>query len=312
MSSAMLSIVSPLLNEAGNLEPLYNELMAVLRSLKHFTEYEIIFVNDGSSDDSLAILKRLALQDRCVKIVSFTRNFGHEYATHAGLLHAAGDAVVLIDADRQDPPGLILDFEKAYLEGYHIVYGQRSKRINESCFKKMTSKAFYPIFSALTRIDLPHDVGDFCLLSKKAIACFKQMPERALFMRGLIYWSGLPKKAVQFVRRGREAGVSKYNYSKLTIFALENVISFSTVPIYAMLFFSLGIICCCGIGSVAVLIMHFMGKVVMTGWTSLIMCMLMLFSVTLFSLSLLGLYIGKMFHEIKQRPLYLIDEKINF
>lgn len=311
MSGFRLSIVSPLLNEVDNLEPLYQELLEAIRKLKYFTSYEIIFVNDGSSDNSFAILKQLAARDAQVKIISFTRNFGHEYATHAGLVHATGDAVVLIDADRQDPPELIVSFEQAFLDGYHIVYGQRSKRLNETVVKKLTSKAFYPVFTLLTGIDLPHDVGDFCLLSRKAVDCFKQMPERALFVRGLIYWSGLSKKAIPFVRRSRGAGSSKYNYSKLTIFAVENIISFSTVPIYAMLFLSLGIIVCCAIGTVIALLMYVMGRVVMTGWTSLIMCMLFLFSVTIFSLSLLGLYIGKMFHEIKQRPLYLIDEKVN-
>ncbi len=307
-----LSVVVPFFNEEANLHELYNELVSVFTSLRTFTHYEIIMVNDGSKDHSLAVAQELAAHDPCVKIISFTRNFGHEAATYAGMQNAAGDAVVLIDADRQDPPELILEFEKEYLNGYHIVYGQRTKRLNESWLKKATSRAFYPIFKYLTHVDLPPNVGDFCLISRKALDCFKQLPEKTIFIRGLIYWSGLPKKAVPFVRRSRGAGVSKYNYWKLSIFAMENIISFSIVPIYLIIFLSLTIIALCLIGSAIACSMHFLGYVVMTGWTSLIMCMLFLFASTFFFLGILGLYVGKIFQEIKQRPIFLIDEKVNF
>ncbi len=307
-----LSIVIPLFNEEKNLLPLYEEIREILPKLTHFNDYELIMVNDGSRDQSLTILKEIAARDTHVKIVSFIRNFGHEPATYAGIHHAQGDAVVLMDADRQDPPELILEFEKAYLEGYHIAYGQRTKRLNESWVKKLTSRAFYPTFRWLTNIDIPMNVGDFCLLSRKTIECIKQMPERTIFIRGLIYWQGLSKKAVPFVRRGRGAGTSKYNYWKLTVFALENIISFSITPIYAMLAISFLLICFCCFGTMLAFIMHLMGKVVMTGWTSIIMCMLFLFASTLFFLGTMGLYVGKIFQEIKQRPIYLIDEKINF
>lgn len=312
MKKKLLSIVIPVFNEQENLVQLYQELCLSLKVLIFFTEYEIIFVNDGSIDNSLNILKKIASHDTSVKIVSFTRNFGHESATYAGIMHATGQAVVLIDADRQDPPALILEFEKEFLNGYHIVYGRREKRLNETFLKKITSKAFYPIFKFLTKVDIPRDVGDFCLLSKKAIDCIKQMPEKALFIRGIIYWSGLPKKAVFFVRRSRAGGTSKYNYRKLTIFALENIISFSTMPIYFILAFSLFVIAACILGTVIAFLMHVFGYVVMTGWTSLIMCMLFLFASTLFFLGIIGLYVGKIFQEVKNRPVFLINEKINF
>ncbi|QQR49666.1 glycosyltransferase family 2 protein [bacterium] len=312
MENRILSLVIPLLNEEGNLKPLYDELIPILTSLKHFTTYELIFVNDGSADQSLAILKELAAYNPQVKIISFTRNFGHEHATYAGMVHAQGDAVVLLDADRQDPPALIVQFEQEFLKGNHIVYGQRSKRLNESWFKKLTSKAFYPLFKFLTKVDMPRDVGDFCLLSRKAINCFKQLPEKTLFIRGMIYWSGLSKKAVPFVRRSRGEGTSKYNYSKLLIFALENIISFSTFPIYVMLFLALLAIGFCLVGTCLALVMHLYGYVIMTGWTSLMICMLFLFASTLFFISLIGLYVGKIFQEVKNRPVFLIDEKVNF
>ncbi|MCF7799646.1 glycosyltransferase family 2 protein [Candidatus Babeliales bacterium] len=307
-----ISVIIPLLNEEGNLKELYKELLEVFKGLTYFDSYEIVAVNDGSTDNSLNILKNLASQDKNFKIVSFIRNFGHESATSAGIASATGDAVVLIDADRQDPPELIIEFEKEFLNGFDIVYGQRKKRLKESFLKKITSKAFYPIFKYLTKVDMPRNVGDFCLLSKKAVNIINNLPEKCRFVRGLIYWTGLPKKAVFFIRRSRGAGATKYNYTKLTIFALENIISFSTTPIYCIIFFSLFTVFGCIIGGVTVLIMKLLGFVIMTGWASLMLCILFFFSLILFFLGILGLYIGKIFQEIKNRPNFLIDEKINF
>lgn len=312
MEQKFLSVVVPMYNEEDNVVPVYQELSEVLSGLRVFSSYEILFINDGSSDRTLACAKAIAESDDRVKIVSFIRNFGHEQATYAGIYHATGDAVVLIDADRQDPAELIVEFEKAYAEGIHIVYGQRTQRLNESWLKKATSTAFYPIFKFLTGIDIPRNVGDFCMLSRKAVAVFLTMPEKTLFIRGLIYWSGLSKKAVPFVRRPRGAGKTKYNYSKLTIFALENIISFSTVPIYCIIFMSLFVIAMCVVGVAAALAMRLLGYVVMTGWTSLIVCMLFLSATTLFCLGIIGLYIGKIFQEVKQRPVFLVDELVNF
>lgn len=308
----LLSIVIPLFNEETNLDPLYHELKTIFSQLSYFTTHEFIFVNDGSRDASLTILKDLAHQDNTVKIVSFIRNFGHEYATFAGLHHARGDAVVLIDADRQDPAELILTFEKEFLNGYHVVCGQRSSRLQETWVKKITSKAFYPLFKRITGINIPPDVGDFCLLSRTVVNHIKTFPERTIFIRGLIYWLGLPFKTVPFVRRARAGGTSKYNYTKLTIFALENIISFSIVPIYCIIFLSLLVILGCVVGTGIALCMHLWGYVIMTGWTSLIMCMLFLFATTFFFLGILGLYIGKIFQEVKQRPSFIADELVNF
>jgi len=308
----LLSIVSPLFNEAENIDQHYQELTQILSKLIYFKNYEIIFVNDGSTDNSLKILKNIAKKDIRLKIVSFIKNFGHEAATTAGINNASGDAVIIIDADRQDPPELILEFEKEYINNFDIVYGQRSKRLKESWFKKITSKLFYPIFKILTKIDMPKDTGDFCLLSKRAINIFNQLPEKSRFVRGLIYWSGLPKKSVLFVRRQRGAGKTKYNYKKLTIFALENIISFSIVPIYFMIFFSIFSIFACFLGIITAIVLKIMGFVILTGWTSLIIAILFLFSITFLFLGIIGLYVGKIFEETKQRPTYLIDEKINF
>lgn len=312
MKHPLLSIIIPMFNEEGNVAALYKELKETLQNLQYFSQVEFIAVNDGSSDNTLFELKKISHKDPNFKIISFTRNFGHESATYAGITNAKGDAIVIIDADRQDPSELILEFEKEFLNGYHIVFGQRTKRLNETFLKKFTSKIFYPLFKMLTKVDLPPNVGDFCLMSRKAVNCFKQMPERTLFIRGLIYWAGLPKKAIPFIRKGRHSGKSKYNYWKLTIFALENIISFSTTPIYIIIFLSLATIFLCFIGTLIALFMRLFGYVVLTGWTSIIISMLFLFSCTIFALGIIGLYIGKIFQEIKQRPIFLINEKINF
>lgn len=310
MKTPLLSVVIPLLNEEKNLLPLYGELSTTTKQLEHFKHYEFIFVNDGSCDNSLDVLKKLATVDDRVKIISLIRNFGHENATYAGIHHAKGDAVVLIDADRQDPADLIIEFEKHYIEGYDIVFGQRTKRLNESWLKKCTSTLFYPLFKKLTKVDMPSNTGDFCLLSHKAVTTFKLLPENQVFVRGLIYWSGLPKKAVPFVRRSRASGTSKYNYTKLTIFALENIISFSTVPMYALVFGSLGLIALCSLGGLIALVMKILGLVVMTGWTSLILALLFLFACNFFALGILGIYISKIFQELKRRPMFVVSELI--
>lgn len=312
MNTPLLSVVVPLLNEENNLLPLYSELLSITSQLSHFKDFEFIFVNDGSWDGSLNILKTIAQSDEHVKIISFIRNFGHENATYCGIHHATGDAVVLIDADRQDPANLILDFEKHFLEGYEIIFGQRVKRLNESWLKKTTSRLFYPLFKKLTKIDMPGNVGDFCLLSRKAVNIFKSLPENQVFVRGLIYWTGLPKKAVPFIRRSRASGTSKYNYTKLTIFALENIISFSTAPMYMLVFGALGIIALCLLGGLVAFAMKLLGLVVMTGWTSLMLALLFLFACNFLALGLLGIYISKIFQEIKRRPMFVIDELINF
>lgn len=310
IAMALLSIVIPLLNEEKNLIPLYEELAIVVAKLTHFTTTEFIFVNDGSVDNSLAILKVLATGDARVKIISFIRNFGHENATYAGIHHASGDGVVLIDADRQDPAELIIQFEQHYLEEYDIAYGQRTKRLNETWLKKTTSRLFYPLFKKLTHIDMPANTGDFCLLSRRAVEVFKMLPENQVFVRGLIYWSGLPKIAVPFIRRSRASGQSKYSYTKLTIFALENIISFSTVPMYILIFGSLLAIIICLIGASIALIMKLFGYVVMTGWTSLMLTLLFLFACAFFALGIIGIYIGKIFQELKRRPMFVVQELV--
>lgn len=303
-TSKKISIVVPIFNEEENIDKLYRALTSVAISLKHFDDYEIVAVNDGSRDRSQEKLEALCAQDSRIKIVSFTRNFGHEAATTAGLCHALGDAVAIFDADLQDPPSLLLEFEKEAAKGYDIVYAQREKRVNETFFKKLTSKLFYCFFRWITKLDMPRDVGDCCFLSRRAVESFKYLSERSLFVRGMIYWSGLPKKGILFVRQKRAAGTTKYNYSKLSRFAIDNIILFSTTPLYFIFALSLFFVLASGLGIIFSLIFS-TSKIVSFMFfhiSSLMLC----------SLGMIGLYVGKIFEETKGRPRYIVDKVVNF
>jgi dolichol-phosphate mannosyltransferase len=307
-----LSIVIPIYNEEENIDNLLQRLTSVATKLKHFDDYEIVAVNDGSKDRSLQKLSEIATINQHLKVVSFTRNFGQEPATIAGVRNATGDAVAIMDADLQDPPELLFQFEEVLHEGYDIAFGQRPKRLDETFLKKFTSKLFYPIFRWFTKVDVPRDIGNCCMMSSRATKAFKNLSERSPFIRAMIFWSGLPKKAVIFLRQKRAAGTTKYNYMKLIRYAIDNIILFSTTPLYFLVFFAGFTSIACVLGTFIALIMKLNGLVVMTGWTSLIISQLFLFSITIFSLGLIGLYIGKIFEEVKARPLYIIDKVINF
>ena len=303
--------MAPIFNEEENIELLYKKLSEVAGKLKVFDDYEIVAVNDGSSDLSLYKLEQLTPDPR-LKIISLTRNFGQEAATVAGINHATGDCIAIVDADLQDPPELLLQFEQILKSGFDIAYGQRSTRLNETFLKKFTSKLFYPVFRWLTKLDVPRDIGNCSMMSKRAVASFKTLTEHSPFIRGMIFWSGLPKKAVPFVRQKRAAGKTKYNYWKLITYAVDSILSFSTAPIYFIVTFSGITAGLCVAGICTALIMKFAGLVIMTGWTSLIVSMLFLSSITIFFLGIIGLYIGKILEEVKGRPRYMIGKMINF
>jgi len=306
-----LSIIIPIFNEEDNILYLYNRISKITKDLKIFTDYEIIIIDDGSRDKSPEILKDLSV-DPHLKIISLTRNFGQDAAITAGTNYATGDAAVILDADLQDPPELMVQFEQELNNGYEIAYGQRTKRLNETFLKKATSTFFCSVFRWLTGIDMPENAGNFCMMSRRAIDAFNRLNERSIFVRGMIFWSGLSKTAVPFVRQKRNSGETKYNYWKLTKFAIDNIISFSTSPLYFIVFGSLFTIFACIAGTIVTLFIKFSGLAAMTGWTSIIITMLFLSSVTLFCLGLIGLYIGKIFEEIKKRPRYIIDKFVNF
>jgi dolichol-phosphate mannosyltransferase len=285
---------------------LYDRLKKVLNSLNSFF-HEIIFVDDGSQDASYAKLKKIANDDMAVKILKFSRNFGHQIAITAGLDTSQGDAVVLIDADLQDPPEVITKFVEKWQEGYDVVYGVREKRAGESKMKLITAALFYRILKMLTKVDIPVDVGDFRLMSKRVVEKFRELRERDRFVRGLISWVGFKQTGVHYRRTERYAGETKYPYRKMIKFALDGITSFSGIPLqlatwlgYLASFLAFVYLC-------SVFVQKALG-ITVQGWATIMAGMLFLGGVQLICMGIIGEYINRIFTEIKQRPIYVLEE----
>lgn len=305
-----LSVVVPMYNEEEVIEVTYRRLKDVLERLGE--TYEIVFVNDGSRDKTSAIVRRICAEDDTVKLVDFSRNFGHQIAVTAGMDHAAGRCVVLIDADLQDPPELIADMVARWREGYDVVYGQRVERKGESWFKKVTAAMFYRLLRSMTSVNIPVDTGDFRLMDRKVCDALTDMRERSRFIRGMVSWAGFRQTAVEYVREERFAGETKYPLRKMIRLSLDAITSFSTKPlkIAGILGFILS-----AVGFVYmffVLYQHFFTDSTAPGWTSLIAISLLFHGITLLLLGVLGEYIGRTYEEAKRRPLYLVSDKVNF
>jgi dolichol-phosphate mannosyltransferase len=302
-----LSVVLPLFNEAENLEQLYTRLTVTLDRIA--CDYELIFVNDGCTDGSPHILEQLADQDARVKFLSLSRNFGHEIASTAGLDAADGDAVILMDADLQDPPELIERLLEPWLQGYDIVYGRRLMRHGESWFKRAAAFLFYRMMRRFSSLDLPLDAGDFRLMDRRVIEAFRKFPESQRFVRGLVTWMGFRQTAVDYERQARHAGVGKYSIWQLLKLGTDALLSFSVLPL--RLATLLGFLCVIGAlaGAAAVIGGHwFLGSTI--GSSSLTNFLLMLFSgVQLVAIGILGEYVGRMHRDVLGRPLYLLDRR---
>lgn len=303
-----LTVVVPVFNEAGNVPLLVSRLKPVLESC--VASFEIVFVDDGSSDDTLAALKLENTRDARVRAVSFSRNFGKEIAIAAGLDHASGDAVVIMDADLQHPPEVIPAFVAKWREGFQNVYGQRTHREHDSALRRMLSQRFYYIFGAFGETQLPEGAGDFRLLDRRAVEALLTMRERARFSKGLYAWVGFRSVGVPFEVAERAHGESKYSYRKLTRFALDGLMSFSTLPLkvwtYVGTFIS---------GFSFATALYFLMRTIafgvdVPGYASLIVSVMFLAGVQLLSLGVLGEYIGRIFAEVKRRPLYVVGERI--
>ena len=302
----LLSVVVPVFNEEAVLPEFHRRLAAVLDGLP--ANAEIVFVNDGSSDRSLQVIHGLMAADDRIAAIDLSRNFGKEIALTAGLDHARGDAVVVIDADLQDPPELIPELVRQWSEGFDVVYATRTAREGETWLKKATAHAFYRLIRTISRVDIPAHTGDFRLLSRRAADALGELREQHRFMKGLFAWIGFPQKAVPYRRDPRHAGVTKFNYWRLWNFAIEGFTSFSIAPLKAATYFGL---------AVAVLAFAFAGFIVVRtfffgdpvpGYPSLAVIVLFLGGVQLVSIGILGEYVGRMFNEAKRRPLYLINE----
>jgi glycosyltransferase involved in cell wall biosynthesis len=306
MALTSLSVVVPVYNEEAVLGEFHRRLAAVLDALAG--DAEIVYVNDGSSDATRSQLIALREADARVAVIDLSRNFGKEIAMSAGLDHANGDAVVVIDADLQDPPELIPDMLRVWHEGCDVVLMRRRSRAQESWLKRATARAFYRAIGRMGTIDIPEDVGDFRLLSRRAVAALRRFPERSRFMKGLFAWIGFPCREIEYDRDGRHAGETKWNYWRLWNFALEGITSFSVVPLKAASY----------IGFATALVafaygVYVIGKTLLygdpvRGYPTLIVVVLFLGGLQLMALGIIGEYLARMFIEVKQRPLYLVQQ----
>ncbi len=306
-----LSVVVPLYNEEAVIEEMYKRLTKVLGTC---TEgYEIIIVNDGSKDRTLDLARDICGQDKRVKLISFSRNFGHQIAITAGMDKASGQATVVIDADLQDPPEVIPEMMAKWKEGYQVVYGVREKRKGESKFKLLTAGLFYRLLKRLTSVEIPVDTGDFRLIDRRVLLEFRKMREQARFVRGMISWVGFRQTEVRYIRDKRFAGKTKYPFKKMLKFAIDGILSFSQIPLKISSMFGLLTSAVSFVFMIYGLVMkYFFPKYVIPGWASLFVAVLFLGGVQLICIGLLGEYVGRIYEEAKGRPLYIVEREINF
>jgi len=306
---ARVSIVIPLYNEEEVVPHLRSAIQAFARTLS--SALELVLVNDGSTDRTLEYLADWAARDAGVKVLHLSRNFGHQIATTAGLDHASGDAIVILDADLQDPLPVIHQMIGRYCEGYDVVYGQRISRSGESAYKRLTAWAFYRIMRSMVYDRLPADVGDFRLISRDCLDAVRQMRETHRFLRGMVAWVGFPQIAVGYERQPRVAGSTKYPLSKMLAFSWIAATSFSTLPLRLSMILG-ALIGLLGIEEgVRALLAHFLGWHTVPGWTSLTVIVCLIGSGMLMSMGILGEYVAKLYEQAKGRPLYIVARTFN-
>ena len=306
-----ISVVIPMYYEEEVAQECYSRTKKVLTNLENF-EHEIIFVNDGSKDKTLQILEEIADKDKAAKIISFSRNFGHQAAVTAGLKFVTGDCCLIIDSDMQDPPELLVDMLKLWEEGNEVIYAKRKVRKGESAFKLFTAKMFYKVLNGLSDVDIPKDTGDFRLADKKVIDVINSMPEHNKFLRGLFSWVGFKQTPIEYERQERFAGKTKYPLKKMLKLASDGIISFSTKPL--KLIGGIGLISI--FISFVILIYALLSYVfnwndLTSGWTSIMVAITFFAGVQLVSIWMISEYIARIYDDTKRRPEYIIDKKIN-
>lgn len=302
----LITVVVPAYNESLVIKQFYDRATATLSELDN-ADYELIFVDDGSADDTYKILRGFAAEDDHVVVIKFSRNFGHQIAITAGIDESKGDAVVVIDCDLQDPPEVIHDFVAKWRQGYDVVYGVRSKRDGESAAKRATAALFYRLIKRMTPIDIPVDVGDFRLMSRRSTEHFKKLREKDRFVRGMVSWLGFPQAGVTYDRDARAAGETKYPYKKMIKFALDGITSFSVVPLRVASWFGYLTSGLAFAYLISVFVQKAMGYTV-KGFATIMVAMLFLGGVQLICMGIIGEYIGRIFNEIKPRPIYVIEQ----
>ncbi len=311
VKTPLLSVVIPCYNEEEVIGETMQRLKAFCSELANL-DAELIFVDDGSNDRTRELLKSYAKEDSKIKLIGFARNFGHQIAVTAGIDAACGDAVVLIDADLQDPPEVVHEMIAKWREGFDVVYGTRTERPGESAFKLATARVFYRLLNWLSDVPIPLDTGDFRLMSRPVVDTLRSMPERDRFVRGMVSWVGFKQIALPYKRAERFAGQSKYPLRKMLRFATDGILSFSTKPLQMSV--GLGMLC----ATLALAgILYALGIRLFTnnwveGWTALMIAVLFLGGIQLICVGILGEYVGRIYHEVKNRPLYVVQERLGF
>jgi len=308
MENPTYSVVIPAYNEEEAITETYNRLTAVMKSMDE--PYELVFVNDGSRDRTAHIIAGFCEADASVRLVNLSRNFGHMPAISAGMANTRGNGIFIIDADLQDPPEVFPEMAAKWREGYHVVYGKRRKRVGESWFKKLSASLFYRTINSMTTVDLPLDTGEFRLIDRKVCDAVNNLPEKSRYIRGLVSWVGFKQVAVEYDRQERFAGETKYPLRKMISFATDAIISFSYKPLklatslgFLISFFSF-------MYMMVVIYQRFFTDRVIVGWASTIAVILFTQGIVIMILGVLGEYVGRMYEEIKGRPVYIIQEII--
>jgi len=312
MSRPQLSLVIPVYNEEDSLPELDRRLRALFANLPQVGEkWEVVFVDDGSTDNSRSLLVSMAGAESRYRLVGFSRNFGHQFAITAGVDRADGDAVVVLDADLQDPPSVVSDMIDKHRSGYDVVYGVRNKREGETWFKRATAALFYRIIRSITGVAIPLDAGDFRLMSRPVVLTLRALREQHRFVRGMVAWIGFRQTAVYYDREARFAGTTKYPVSKMLKFAIDGITSFSILPLRVATWLGVfAAVCAFGIGAWAIAV-RVLGLGTVPGWTTIMFAVALGSSAQLLMTGVLGEYVGRIYEEIKRRPLYIIDKEVN-
>ena len=304
-----LSLVLPIYNEEEVIPELHQRLQEFLTKLA--LPAEVVFVNDGSRDKSMELLRGIAADEPRYRVVSFARNFGHQIAITAGVDFARGKAVVVMDADLQDPPEVVLEMVAKWREGFDVVYGRRRKRAGETWFKLLTARLFYRVFRAMIPIQVPLDTGDFRLMSRRVVVALRELRETHRFVRGMVAWVGFKQTEVLYDRPGRFAGETKYPLRKMVSFAIDGITSFSVLPLRFATYMGMVMI----LASVGVIVWALVAKYVLhqfvQGWTGIMSVVAVFASVQLLMIGILGEYIGRIYEEVKRRPLYIVGDTVN-